>query len=564
MSTRRVILPIAHQPPLPQDRLIVRAAPGPDATGMDVLFIGAGPAGLCGAIELARLCKADGEAGGSLGGVQIGVLEKAASLGGHTLSGAIINPIALRSLFPVTPERDLPFRGRVERESVLWLSARGGVRLPTPPTMRNHGNHVASLGEVVRWLGAKAEELGVSILPGYPADALLVEGDRVVGVRTTPSGLRRDGSEGSGYSPPTDLGSSFTVLCEGTRGTLSQAYLSWRGIGAPNPQIFALGVKELWELPRPIDTVIHTLGWPLPRDVFGGSFVYPMGGNLAAIGIVVGLDAHDASLDAHELLQRLKTHPRIRPLFEGGTLLEWGAKTIPEGGWWALPDRLGGPGVLICGDAAGLVEVASLKGVHYAMQSGVFAARAVFAALRRKAAGEASDVAADPSAEYRAMIEGSFIRRDLFERRNLRLAFKSGFYAGAAKAGLMTLSRGRLLGGRIRTEADAAIPRTAPGAHAAPEGFTPDGKLTFSKLDAVGRADNTTRDDIPSHLLVGADIPAEAAAMYARLCPAGVYEVRDGRLIVNAPNCVDCKATDVLGPRWTPREGGSGPNYKNM
>lgn len=562
MAAERVILPIAHQPALPAERFLVREAPGSresDGVGlvpMDVVFIGAGPAGLCGAIELARRCKSDP----ALENTQIAVLEKSASLGGHSLSGAVINPIVLRELFPNASDDELPFRGAVDRERVLWLTPSRALRVLTPPTMRNHGNRTASLCEVVRWLGARAEELGVTILPGYPADALLVDdAGRALGVRTTPTGLARDGAPGSAFSPPTDIRASFTVLCEGTRGPLAQACLARHGVRSANPQIFALGVKELWEVKTPPREVIHTMGWPLPPDAFGGSFLYPMGDNLLAIGIVVGLDSSDPALDAHELLQRLKTHPSVRPILEGGACVEWGAKTIPEGGFWAIPERLGGPGFLVCGDSAGFVEVASLKGVHYAMHSGVLAARAMFSALQRRASG--ADVS-DVSAEYRAMIDASSIRRDLYERRNLRLAFKSGRYVGAAKAGLMTLSRGRLLGGRIGTLEDAAIERRARPASNAP--FAPDGRLTFGKLEGVGRADNATRDDIPSHLLVGKDVPADIAAMYASLCPAGVYEVKDGRLIVNAPNCVDCKATDVLGPRWTPREGGAGPNYKRM
>src|SRR5437867_8366877 len=234
---------------------------------------------------------------------------------------------------------------------------------------------------------------------GYPAGALLVEGDRVMGVRTAPSGLKRDGTPGGGYTPPTDVTARVTVLAEGTRGSLSQAWLAWQRVGSANPQIYALGGKELWETKKPLDAVVHTLGWPLPADAFGGSFMYPLEPNLVALGLVVGLDYRDAALDVHVLLQRLKTHPLFRPYLEGGELAEWGAKTIPEGGFHALPERRHGHGVLIVGDAAGYVEVASLKGIHYAMQSGMLAARAVFAALKQ------GDISAAALAPYDRLVD---------------------------------------------------------------------------------------------------------------------------------------------------------------
>jgi electron-transferring-flavoprotein dehydrogenase len=549
------IVPGQYQPPLPTDRFIVSEPPDAEAVPMDVVFVGGGPAGLAGAIELAGLARADAEAGGRLGDIQIAVLEKAGALGEHCLSGAAVNPAAFRALFPGMPDSDFPFRARVTGERVYFMTRSRAIRLPTPPTMRNHGNYVGSICEMVRWLGEKAEAAGVNVFTGFPVASLLVEGERVIGVRTTPSGLARDGTPGPGYSPPTDLTARVTVLAEGTRGALTQAYCAWRGIGSPNPPLFALGVKELWEAKRPLDAVVHTLGWPLPNDVFGGSFLYPLGGNQIAVGIVVGLDYPQAALDAHELLQRLKLHPLVRSYLEGGEMVEWGAKTIPEGGYWALPDRRYGDGLLMTGDAAGFVEVASLKGIHYAMQSGIFAARAIFDALKRQ------DTSATGLAPYDRLVKDSFITRDLYERRNMRLAFQhGGIYGGGIKAGFMTLTRGMFPGGHLTSEADAEVPRTADGV----PHVQPDGTLTFSKLDAVFRSGNVTRDDIPSHLIVGRDIPPAVADFYAHLCPAGVYE-RDGdRLVVSPANCVDCKATDDVGPRWTPREGGSGAKYRSM
>jgi len=511
---------------------------------MDVLLVGAGPAGLAGAIELARL-KPD---------LSIGVLEKAGSLGEHSLSGAVVNPSAFRELFPDMKDAEFPFRVPVATESVYFLTASRAFQIPTPPTMHNSGYFTASICELVRWLGKQAESLGVNVFTGFPADALIVKDRAVVGVATSPSGLNREGQPGPGYTEGTDITAKVTVLCEGTRGHLSQAYRQWQGIKSPNPQIFALGVKEVWETRRPLDRVVHTMGWPLPTDAFGGSFMYPLAPNLVSLGLVVGLDYHDAGLDVHVLLQRMKAHPLIKPYLEGGQLVEWGAKTIPEGGFYALPDRLHGDGLLMAGDAAGFVDVPSLKGIHYAMHSGIFAARTAFAAL------QAGDAGAARLAEYDRMVAGSVIRSDLYRTRNMRLAFKDGLYLGGVKAGLMTITGGRFPGGKIDMPADAAVEK-----HTSSETpFVPDNVLTFSKVDAVFKSGNATRDTIPTHLIVGRDVSADVATFYSHVCPAGVYERVGDELRVNAPNCIDCKATDVLGPRWTPREGGSGPRYQRM
>ncbi len=544
--------PLRYQKPLDHGKLILNEKPDNDAVPMDVLFVGGGPAGLSGAIELAKLIKKDSENGGNLGDIEIGILEKSANLGEHCLSGAVINPCVFEELFPEKEISEFPFRQKVEHDATYILTKNTHIPIPTPPTMHNKGNYVGSICEAVRWLGEQAEEMGINILPGFPAASLLVDDKTVIGVRTAETGLNRDHSQSDNHMPATDLTAQVTVLTEGTRGPLGQAYRQWQGITSPNPQIFALGVKEIWKVKKAPKKVIHTLGWPLSSDVFGGSFMYPMGDDQIALGIVVGLDHKQNNLDTHRLLQQIKEHSLFKSYLEDGELIEWGAKTIPEGGHYSLPERFHGDGLLMAGDTVGFVNVPAIKGIHYAMKSGVLAARTIFKALKEK------NTKADQLRIYDDMIRNSFIQKDMYETRNMRLAFKNGFFLGGLKAGLMTATKGAFPGKQIKIVEDAAVFKSS-GDSLEPVN-TP-----LSKADAVYQSGNKTRDDAPSHLDEQENLPEEIVDMYVAMCPAGVYE-KNGKktLLINTPNCVDCKATDILGPRWEAREGGSGPSYQQM
>jgi len=536
-------VPMDKQPDLNKKHSFILENPtlSEETVPMDVLFVGAGPAGLAGAIKLAQLVKDDEK----LKDIEIGVLEKAESLGGHTLSGAVINPVAFKELFPDLKESDFPFKEKVKGEAVYMLTPKGKLRLPTPPTMKNHGNYSSSLCEVVRWMGEKAEDIGVNVFSSFPADSLLIKDGAVIGTRTTPTGLNRDGSPGSQHVEGTDVTAKVTVLTEGTRGPLAQSYLKWAKLESNSPQIYALGVKEVWKIKKPLDKVIHTLGFPL-GDTFGGSWIYPMGDNMISLGLVAGLDYKKADLDVHYELQKLKEHPLFKELLEGGELLEWGAKTIPEGGYHSLPKKLSGHGILLAGDCAGFVNVPALKGIHYAMTGGIKAAEAIYKNLKEDA----------PLSLYDKSIQESVIYKDLKKVRSFRQAFKGGFWLGTIKAALLTLTGGAFPSVKPHTKEDSEEPKVFE--------FNTQENIGLKKVDAVFQSANKTRDDIPPHLNAGDEISEEMAKFYEHLCPAGVYEVVDGKLKINAPNCVDCKATDVLGPRWQPREGGAGPSYTLM
>jgi electron-transferring-flavoprotein dehydrogenase len=535
--------------------------PADERIEVGVLIVGAGPAGLACAIRLGQLLEEHPDVAERLGDVPVAIVEKGKQPGSHLLSGAVVNPRALRRLgFRV---EDMPSYGPVHDESVYVLTRRNALRIPPPPTMRNHGNWIFSLSQLGRWLGERAEEGGATILPETSAQKLLVSHGRVVGVRTGDKGLNREGEPMGNAEPGSDLVAKVTVLAEGTQGHLTGVALETFGLRGEEPQVWELGVKEVWKVPRAPRGVIHTMGWPLRTRAryreFGGSFIYPMGDDMLTIGMVVGLDYRDAELSVHDVLQELKTHPKIAKLLRDGERIGWGAKTIPSGGFYALPKRLHAPGLLLAGDGVGLVNIPRLKGVHYAIESGRLAAESAFAALQRGATPGAS------LETYDKAVRESFIHDDLYEVRDMRQVFGRGFFVGGALASAMTISRGRLDFGKMRAEPDAEQPLLRSGRAATYP--APDGKLTFDKLSSVFASGNKTRDDQPNHIRIQRRVPKEVADMWVNLCPAQVYEVGveggDGTVTVDvAPsNCVQCGAITAKGGRLTPPEGGSGPEY---
>jgi electron-transferring-flavoprotein dehydrogenase len=552
------VRPADYPPPWSESEAIAEPAAG-GAIEVGMLIVGAGPAGLAAAIRLGQLAAAEPEVAAQLGEVPVAVLEKGKAPGSHLLSGAVIAPKPLYSLLEGvrTPE-EVPSYGEVPGESVLFLTGSRAVPLPVPPpTMRNHGNLVVSLSRLGRFLAEVAEEGGAAVLPETAADKLLVSDGQVLGVKTGDRGRGRAGEELGRFEPGSEIRAKVTILAEGTAGHLTTAALERFELSGRSPQTWALGVKEVWKVPRPLRQVIHTMGWPLRAGAryreFGGSFVYPMGEEMLTIGMVVGLDYRDAELSVHDLLQELKTHPRIRPLLDGGERVAWGAKTIPEGGFVALPRRFSAPGLALVGDGAGLVNVPALKGVHYAVESGRLAAEAAWASL---GSGEL--------AGYDSALRSSFLWSDLRKVRNMRQSFGRGFWLGSALAGVETVTGGRRPIGDSATELDSEQPVFATDRSSSYP--APDGSLTFDKLSSVFLSGNRTRDDQPDHIRVQREVPALLGRLWERMCPAGVYEAEPGAggkatVRVTPSNCVQCGAISAKGGRLTPPEGGSGPEY---
>ncbi|HMC83510.1 MAG TPA: electron transfer flavoprotein-ubiquinone oxidoreductase [Candidatus Polarisedimenticolia bacterium] len=556
---------------------------------VDVLFVGAGPASLAGAYHLSRLIqdhnRAAQRAGETALQVSIALIEKGAEIGSHAFSGAVLDPIALQELIPDFLEQGAPLQP-VLRDEVSILTERRKFRLPfIPPPLRNHGNHIVSLGRLVRWLADRLERLGgVDLLPGFGGRELLYEGARIIGVRTGDKGIDLKGERKANYEPGIDIHAKVTVLGEGHRGSLVKELTKRLDLDrGRSPQVYSTGVKEVWAVPKEAGLqglVCHTMGFPLRSETFGGGFIYGLSEDRLAVGLVVGLDYRDPTLDLHYEFQRFKLHPFVASLLKEGKILGYGAKAIPEGGYYAIP-RLAVDGGLIVGDAGGLLNAMRLKGIHLAMKSGILAAETLFEALARE------DTSARQLGRYEDRLRESYVYRELYRVRNFHQGFQHGLWTGLLNTGLQMATGGRGLveranfaGGhermmKIREYFQGEVPALEEVRKTA---F--DGERTFDKVGDVYFSGTKHEEDQPSHLLV-ADTDlcrTRCAEEYGNpcqhFCPAKVYEMveagdgRGKRLQINASNCVHCKTCDIMDPyqviTWVPPEGGGGPRYVDM
>jgi electron-transferring-flavoprotein dehydrogenase len=551
-----------------------------EALDLDVLIVGGGPAGMSAALRLAQLQKARG--GEPLA---IAVLDKAREPGAHMLSGAVLDPSALSLLVPDFKERGAPVRTEVRHDHVLFLTRGGKIAFPvTPPPLSNHGNYIISLHAFVKWLAGLVEAEGVDIFTGFAATQVLYDNHRVAGVRTGDRGVGKDGERKPSFEPGVDIRAKVTILADGVRGNLTKAAVRRLALDADRqPQLYALGLKELWEIPAgrvPAGTVYHTMGYPLRMEEFGGGFIYSLADDRLAVGFVCGLDYRDPMFDPHVRFQHFKRHPVVAGLLAGGQMVRYGAKALPEGGWHAVP-RVYADGLLIAGDAGGFLNSMRLKGIHLAMRTGMLAAEAAFDAVTH------DDVSANRLKSYQAAIDAGEVRRELYPVRNVHQSFGYGLLAGLAYSGLSLVSGGWWVRDpmgshagyeRMRKLADYYRDgRPDPDATLNPAKI--DRQLTFDRLTNVHYSGTRHAEDQPSHLIVhDTDIcrtrcREEYGNPCTRFCPANVYEMVDAgdgtkRLQINASNCVHCKTCDIRDPYqiidWVPPEGGGGPQYDGM
>jgi electron-transferring-flavoprotein dehydrogenase len=513
------------------------------------------------------------------------VLEKAREVGQHCLSGALLDPRSMRELLPGF-EKEAPLDAQVTKEAVYYLTEKSKFKFPiTPPPLRDHGNYVISINRFVKWLGEKVEQAGITIFTGFAGSELLVENDRVIGVRTDDKGIDKQNQPKSNFEPGYDLKAKITVLAEGPRGSLTKQLTGRFELDkGRNPQTYGVGVKELWEVPAgriAAGEVIYTMGWPLTRHEYGGAWLYGTKGNIVSLGFVTALEYKDPRLDPHHVMQTFKTHPFIRQLLEGGKMIRYGAKSFPYGGWFSVP-ALAGDGWMITGDSASLLNSQRLKGIHLAIKSGMLAAETAYEALVN------GDFSLNQLSNYASSVDKSWIRDELWKVRNFHQGFDNGMFEGMIHAGLQQVTLGRGLHDRYPSHAGHTllehIGNLPSGGYEREHMLGPvkgDGKLTFDKLTDVYHSGTKHDDDQPIHLVIhDTDIcntrcTVEYGNPCQHFCPAKVYEMVEAsdapagkQIHVNFANCVHCKTCDIMDPyqiiTWVPPEGGGGPNYDGM
>jgi electron-transferring-flavoprotein dehydrogenase len=541
----------------------------------DVLIVGAGPAGLSCALHLSNLIKKHNESGAKpeLSTENIYVLEKGREIGAHQLSGAIMNPKALRELVP-DAEKSAPLDTPVTDDAALFFTKNSATRfLITPPPFQNKGNYVISLSKLTKWLGGLVEKAGVNLFTQFGGAQLLYEKQGIAGVITEDKGLDKNGKPKSNYTPGYELRAKITVLAEGPRGSLTKQLVEKYKLDNINPQIYSIGIKELWDVQPgriPSGYVAHTLGWPVSTDMYGGGWIYGLTNNRLSIGLVIGLEYANPQFDPHEAFQQWKTHPFLKKILEGGKLVRYGAKTIPAGGWYSMP-RSYVDGGLIIGDSGSFLDSQRLKGIHMAMKSGMLAAETIFDALK------AGDASAKTLSAFKQKVDASYISKELRAVRNFHQSFKYGLYGGLFHTALQFVTGGRGLIDPMPVEAGYKHYHEING-HLAPERFKGDGKFTFDRLTDVYHSGTRHDEDQPCHLVVhdlnvcSTKCVVEYGNPCQYFCPAAVYEMvkeQDGvKLKINAANCVHCKTCDIADPYqiidWVVPEGGGGPNYEGM